>query len=41
LAGSAAILGFWRKLPRWAKRMAIGISFLAGWLVLGTFGGGV
>ncbi len=41
LAGSAAILGFWRKLPSWAKRVGVGISFLAVWLVFGTFGGGV
>jgi hypothetical protein len=41
LAGSAAILGFWRKLPSWANRVGIGISFLTVSLVCGAFGGGV
>jgi len=41
LAGSAAILAFSRKLPSWAKRVGVGISLFALWLVFWTFGGGV
>jgi hypothetical protein len=40
-AGSAAILGLWRNIPSWAKLVSVGVSYLAAWLVLGAFGGGV
>ena len=41
LAGSAAILGFATRLPSWAKRVGMGISFLALLPVFMMFGGGV
>ncbi len=41
LTVSAAILGFSKRLPSWAKRMGLGISFLALLPVFMMFGGGV
>jgi len=41
LAGSGAILGFAKRLPSWARRIGMGISFFALLVVFGTFGGGI
>jgi len=41
LAGSAAILGFAKRLPSWVKCVGIGASFLALLPVYMMFGGGV
>lgn len=41
LAVSAAMLGFSKRLPRWATRTGVGITFIALLPVFMTFGGGV
>ena len=41
LAISGAIVGFAKRLPSWATRIGTAISFLALWVVLGAFGGGI